>query len=97
MTNQNEVLRLAEAADLFRSRDQDNQYDIWILDLRELTKLITLAKQSAYEDAAKLCESLAEKYAAQEYYRHPELQTSAEIGILDAADAIRNRADEVTK
>ena len=35
----------------------------------------------------------------QDYKTEEEMKqtTSAEIGILDAADAIRNRADEVTK
>jgi len=76
MTTQDEVLKLAEAA---------GWGDETIISLAKgnpcFTKLITLAKQSAYEDAASLLER----------------SCPPEVYVWVAAEKIRNRAKEMVK
>ena len=91
MTNQDEVLKLAEAAG-FEVEDTSVYVESWPGEFthvtKMLTKLIALAKQSAYEDAAKLCEQ------TNEFDENPDCWGWHS---KDYSQAIRNRANEVTK
>ena len=84
------MFKLCEAAGFDCGGDKeiyspdDNSY-VALTD--ELTKLIALAKAAAYEDAAKLLER---KILG-------TMQPARDAALFDAINAIRNRANEVTK